>query len=948
MKQFKCLGAVIGVLSSLILQRANSQTIYAIGQAPTGAVQGVQIQWASNPLDQYDVLSASNLVLGLWTTSTLQSVIASNLTAGVSLTNSSAASFFMVRKKDMDPPAITPISPSSNAVAVSRSSRIQVQIMDVTGVNTNSVVFTLNGTNYSLASPSLSFGTNILMFTTASNGLGNYGQTATVSVASSDTLGNAATNTWSFQLEVAPVVQTNVIVIGAGVTTNGLAASPRQSSMPALQSASTLQLIGTYSNRLVFAYTGSPALNVGQLLASSDPTNIYYRQITSLSNDVVNSTITAFTADARLEVFLQAGSLNNAIFTQSGTNLQSMQPVALVQWNALTLHQSGTIPSFDLGTPNIGFNGPLGTWDVQAGVNIAADIQLSGLKSCSIDMNGAVDVDLSPEVIMTLAGSASTEVPLIAPITHFYGGFAGPVPVWFEIVFEINAGAEISAAAQGSITEGVRIQRDLSYSVSMTSNVWTNAMTDTGIVLTPEPLVYTLNGNVNAKVYLDPKITVYMYSLVGAYAALRPYAAFDGSYQNSPLQYNLALSAGLEFDVGMAAQFWNPAWGELPSWTIPALNGVIWSTSYPPNVPVISSPPSNVTCYAGQTASFTVVATGNPAPTYRWYQNGTLIPWATSPTLSFTASAQTTGSYQVVVANCYGSTNAAAQLIVTASSPSGMAYIPAGAFVMGATTNMGHESYSDETPQHTLYVSAFYMDRYEVTKALWDDVAGWADTHGYDISTASGSGKAANHPVYFVSWYECVKWCNARSEQVGLTPCYTVGGSTYRTDNSTPDCNWSANGYRLPTETEWEKAARGGSANHRFPWIDVDTIEHARANYWSSSSFAYDTSPTRGYHPTYTNGATPYTSPVGAFAANGYGLYDMAGNVLEWCWDWYYSEYYPYPSTDPRGIPSGSSRVLRGGQWGLNTYSAARVAFRNKNVPAVEYSNYGFRCVRVP
>lgn len=276
-----------------------------------------------------------------------------------------------------------------------------------------------------------------------------------------------------------------------------------------------------------------------------------------------------------------------------------------------------------------------------------------------------------------------------------------------------------------------------------------------------------------------------------------------------------------------------------------------------------------------------------------------------------------------------------------------MALIPAGSFVMGATTNMGHESNTRETPQHTVYVSAFYMDRYEVTKALWDDVATWAATHGYDLAATNASGKAASHPVHYVSWYECVKWSNARSEQAGLTPCYTVSGSTYKTgNNSNVVCNWSASGFRLPTEAEWEKAARGGSANHRFPWTDTDTIQHARANYYSSSIYAYDTSLTRGYHPAYSNAPTPSTSPVGYFAPNGYGLYDMTGNVWEWCWDWYSESYYSSsPGTDPRGASSGSHRVLRSGGW-LYTASNVRVAYRLYLYPTNENYSNGFRCCR--
>jgi formylglycine-generating enzyme required for sulfatase activity len=288
------------------------------------------------------------------------------------------------------------------------------------------------------------------------------------------------------------------------------------------------------------------------------------------------------------------------------------------------------------------------------------------------------------------------------------------------------------------------------------------------------------------------------------------------------------------------------------------------------------------------------------------------------------------------------------------STPSGMALIPAGSFTMGATTNMGHESYSDEVPQHSVYVSAFYMDRTEVTKALWDEVRAWGLANGYtDLPT--GGGKATNHPVHSINWYAMVKWCNARSEKENLTPVYCTSSSlatVYKAGslNVANDwVKWTANGYRLPTEAEWEKAARGGTPGHRFAWSDSDTIQHSRANYYSSTSYAYDTSPTRGYHPTFNDGVSPYTSPVGTFAATGYapGLYDMAGNVWEWCWDWYSSSYYgSSPTNDPRGPTSGSNRVFRGGCWGNNAYGC-RAAYRYNRPPGYSDYNYGgFRCVR--
>jgi formylglycine-generating enzyme required for sulfatase activity len=280
------------------------------------------------------------------------------------------------------------------------------------------------------------------------------------------------------------------------------------------------------------------------------------------------------------------------------------------------------------------------------------------------------------------------------------------------------------------------------------------------------------------------------------------------------------------------------------------------------------------------------------------------------------------------------------------SSPAGMSLIPAGSFTMGASTNVGHESITDAKPQHTVYVSAFYMDQYEVTKALWGEVRSWAITNGYSFGSA-GFGKATNHPVHSVDWYDAIAWCNARSEREGLTPCYTnANGTVYKLASGNSfdgGCNWSANGYRLPTEAEWEKAARGGAGANRFPWDD--TITHNDANYSSSASSAYDTSNTRSYHPTFNDASTPYTSPVGYFAPNGYGLYDMAGNVYELCWDWYGSSYYSSsPSTDPKGPSSGlCCKVMRGGSWISN---ALHVAGRAASFPDDDLYYLGFRCAR--
>lgn len=289
-------------------------------------------------------------------------------------------------------------------------------------------------------------------------------------------------------------------------------------------------------------------------------------------------------------------------------------------------------------------------------------------------------------------------------------------------------------------------------------------------------------------------------------------------------------------------------------------------------------------------------------------------------------------------------------------APPGMAYIPAGAFQMGDSV----DGLRDALPVHEVIVNAFLMDKTHVSGRQWVTVYSWAKAHGYEFANL-GSYRALDHPVQTITWYDAVKWCNARSEMEGLEPCYYSDAAlavVYRT--GTPDLTndqvkWNANGYRLPTEAEWEKAARGGLTGRRYPWGD-DSLDGGRANYrYSGDPFERDDSwtpvPTTpvGY---YNGGQTP----AGGDTVNGYGLYDMAGNVEHMCWDWF-SEFYYIDTTarnDPHGPTTGSLRVARGGSWTsfsiqgpLFLLTRLEVAYRGTGYETgTAAPQIGFRCVR--
>ncbi|NBD38384.1 MAG: SUMF1/EgtB/PvdO family nonheme iron enzyme [Verrucomicrobia bacterium] len=275
-------------------------------------------------------------------------------------------------------------------------------------------------------------------------------------------------------------------------------------------------------------------------------------------------------------------------------------------------------------------------------------------------------------------------------------------------------------------------------------------------------------------------------------------------------------------------------------------------------------------------------------------------------------------------------------------SPADFSLIPAGSFLMGDSF---HEGQRDELPVHEVEVSAFHIQQTEVTNAQMVEVLNWAIAQGLvtaDSSTVRNvegderelvqladndsqiswdgnaliveSGKE-NHPVVDVSWYGAMAYCHFRTRW--------EGGLTQAVDLTDWAFDLNASGYRLPTEAEWEKAARGGVDGERYPF--GNSFDSTLAN---------------------CDGNEDGTVAVASYPATGYGLHDMTGNLWEWCADWYSSDYYSSsPRVDPKGPASGIYRVLRGGSW--NTLAkACRSAYRHLNGPGDANSTIGFRPVR--
>ena len=250
---------------------------------------------------------------------------------------------------------------------------------------------------------------------------------------------------------------------------------------------------------------------------------------------------------------------------------------------------------------------------------------------------------------------------------------------------------------------------------------------------------------------------------------------------------------------------------------------------------------------------------------------------------------------------------------------SDLTLVEGGTFEMGSTSG----EYS-EKPIHSVTVSSFYMCDHEVTQKEY-----------YEIMKSNPSYyKGDDRPVESVSWYDAIEYCNALSLREGLTPCYYTQDKETWIFDGYPDghcihtltwiCKFNADGYRLPTEAEWEFAARGGNKSSGYVYSGSNSLEDVAWHNGNSESQTHD---------------------VKTKSPNELGLYDMSGNVWEWCWDWY-GNYSSSLQTNPSGVASGTARVLRGGSSRDYDNNGFRVAYRDSTTPSATYRNLGFRVVR--
>lgn len=299
--------------------------------------------------------------------------------------------------------------------------------------------------------------------------------------------------------------------------------------------------------------------------------------------------------------------------------------------------------------------------------------------------------------------------------------------------------------------------------------------------------------------------------------------------------------------------------------------------------------------------------------------------------------------------------------------------VPKGNFYMGENGIQ-----DDESPRHLVWVSSFYVDRCEVTVGDWREIRQWAESNGYEFSLQQNYPQTGpsyykeslptEFPMNMINWYDAVKWCNARSEYHGRKPVYYHSSNKneiYKSGEleiSESFVDWYASGYRLPTEAEWEKAARGTIAGMKYPW--GSSIDGSIANYKLSGDPFDDATTPVGYF----NGKQQIVYRLNSLAGerqkpkdrtNVYGLYDVVGNVSEWCWDWYDGDWYRNSESSSEnthgpnlayGSTSNLMKVHRGGGFKNGPSSSEgeplRLAFRHVEYPVESKKSIGFRCAR--
>jgi hypothetical protein len=458
-------------------------------------------------------------------------------------------------------------------VGVPRQWPLRVWLDEETGVDPASIILAV-GTNLpvTLADPRLSWTNDVLTYTPGTNeSWGDYGALVAARLTVTDTLGFGVTNqTWSFHLEQEVVLNPNVVLIGTG---------PGQWT--------NLTFVAANDTNYVFRYTGAASgLTNGHYLVSTYPANPYKLRVLSVSEDTTNQMVTVATTHAPLAELFTKGSL----WMESIAPAEEPGPVRSPKdvcdgFPFLSKSLAGLL-LYHRDLDNDGedeITAKIKSGKVAFDPSVQLGVEFSGLRLTGfhLDVSGTVTF----EAVMAVHAEKSWEFKRgfdVVPAQHYLLAltFIGPVPVWLEGELGVEVGVEANLTLTGDFSAGYHLKRRASMSAGLVNGKWGHKEKLTGEQwpIGPE---WNLGGSLTAAVYAEPKLAIYLESLVGGSANLKPYLEFNGSAQVNPLQYDLALYAGVKSELAVECRVWDEAWGELPAWTIFDWRTLLWRQSWP-------------------------------------------------------------------------------------------------------------------------------------------------------------------------------------------------------------------------------------------------------------------------------------------------------------------------------------------------------------------------------
>ncbi len=891
-----------------------------------------RVIWSTEPGIRYELQESTTLESDSWTTVDGFPSEAEALAQQHAFETSGDRRFFRIVELDEQPPELVELSPGNDAFGVGRFNAVTAELTDKTGIDPALVSLSINsGPAITLSDPALSLTDGVLVYDLAGEtALGGYGETITFSLAVADLLGNATAYNWTFALEREIEVVPNLFVFGsptavrAGQKLAGPAATVaarfggpvRMNEPPTEWTIDTVDALS-----VVVAYTSveAPTFSVGQKISNLAPARleeIFYREITAVTVDETAKTVTLQTSDLELPDLMPEGSFT---FGENAELLEFDEDGNLVAMRSLTIElpsigedfSGSTIYPVDEGDDS---NIEVKLIEARAlfhpSVTLALETQAGEIERFSARAEGRFDLSVVPQ--LTISNSSSKEFSKELWRHGFWVWTAvGYVPVGVEIAASITANASIEVGAEATFTTGFRQTASMGTEGVYVKNASPSVTWDRWFQLDPlqqVPLTYSITGNGMVSVALVPQIDVRLYGAAGLYLNVDPKLELSGSATMTDgviTEANWLLGAYADINAGLSLIGFDNS--ELPA--LPPFRFFTreWGESYSAAemIPLaITRQPLSQSARAGDTVVFAVEAVGTGELDYQWHHNGQLLPAQTHRELRLTGvTSNTGGQYRVCVTDDHETLNSAVAILnLTNSLATGINMVA----VSGGTLAMS---------MGTVAVADFQIGRYEVTWGEWKAVRNEAVARGYDIGTV-GAGCADDHPVHSVNWYDVVKWCNLKSEIEGLTPVYTVLGDVYRTGANSPLQNLSANGYRLPFEAEWEFAARGGSQTNDYFFSGSNVLNEVGWYRGNSIDAECDLLGSAG------------TWPVGGKNANELGLYDMSGNVWEWCWD-----------------ADSSNRSYLGGSWSSIPITS-HVGLSGNAQPGTRNFDSGFRLAR--